>query len=91
MLLLLLLLFCGGKALLLHRRRRRRPLPSVFGILYISFFCHAVMMMMMSRRRHHPMAFQTSQINSRIKEYPISAFRIHYTGSFFLDKCSCSK
>ena len=47
--LLLLLLFCGGKALLLHRRRRRRPLPSVFGILYISFFCHAVMMMMMSR------------------------------------------
>ena len=48
------MLFCGGKALLLHRRRRRRPLPSVFGILYISFFCHAVMMMMMSRRRHHP-------------------------------------
>ena len=75
--LLLLLLFCGGKALLLHRRRprRRRPLPSVFGIIYISFFCHAVMMMMMMMSHSVDiilfMAFQTSRINSRMKEYTL--------------------
>ena len=62
---LLLLLFCG-KALLLHRRRRR-PLPSVFGILYIVFLSRSDDDDDVSCR-HHPIAFQTSQINSRMKE-----------------------